>query len=340
MWSPRRPPDNRFPIGWIRGRSSTLGSDRPWFLVLLISLVAIEVVIPFARYPSIIGADWFTYRDGLDRLTAGMPLYDPRMLQGPYDYLAPDFAGLYNMPPWFLPLVVPVAMLPAPLDRLGWVAVIAVALLVAIAWAVPPRHRALTTALVLVSTPLWMTLAWGNAEALVILGLVIWVIGVRRDTNWLLVVGLLLVSVKVVTAIPLAIYMLHISKVRSLLMAAGIAVAITLALSLWTGRNVLADFVVAFGNIEPTADTNIAPSRFLLAFAPGIDAVVVVRIAAIVALVLLATAPMTLFDVAWMLLIVIALPVNVYSFWLLLPAIAALAAYRYGMPMAITERQT
>ncbi len=314
----------------IRNRVPSPRSDRPWVALLLIGLVVNELLIPYARYPSTIGADWTTYRDGFDRLVHGLPLYDPSLLAGPYDYLAPAVQGMFNMPPWFLPLVVHAAVLPGLAGAVVWWLTIVVAAALAIVLAVPRRHRLLTIALLLASTPLWMIVAWGNAEALVLLGLVVWVIGIRKDRPGLLVIGVFLASIKVVPAIPLAIYMVRTGRIRPLLVAAGAAVAIVLLLSLTTGRSVLSDFVVAFQNIEQVADTNIAPSLFLRSLLPGIDAVVVTRALVAVMLGLFLLVPITLFDVVWMELLVCAFPVNLFSFWLLAPVVVGLAAYRFA----------
>ncbi len=188
---------------------------------------------------------------------------------------------MFNMPPWFLPLVVPAAALPAILGATVWWLTIVIAMTLAVVLAVPSRHRLLTIALLVTSTPLWMVVAWANAEALVVLGLVVWVIGVRQNRSSLLAVGVFLASIKIVPAVPLAIYMVRTGRTRPLIAATAAAVGVVLGLCLITGSNVLSDFLVAFQNIEQVIATNVAPSVLLQRLVPGVDTVLITRLVAV-----------------------------------------------------------
>ena len=297
-------------------------------IVGICSFLAVLVAIPFARYPSYVGVDWSTYRRGLADLLNGSPLYRPELALGPYDYLSPVFANAFNMPPWFVPATLPVVLLPDSVERPIWLLLVAAMLVMAFALVLPRRDRVLWAGLAACASFVWMTLAWGNASALVALGIAIWAAGWRLGSPRMRVVGLLLASVKIVPAVPLAIYELQMRQWRAVAWSAALVGATVAVLTVATGANVLFDFAVAFANIRQVTDTNLAPSSLLSSVVPGVDASLLVRLAAVVTLAGLAAKPASLYRVAAMELVVCALVQNVFSFWLLHPLVAALAAVR------------
>jgi hypothetical protein len=206
-----------------------------------------------------------------------------------------------------------------------WVAVIALALTVAVFLTAPRRDRAIFVALIAVWTATWTAIAWGNATALVVLGIAIWTIGLRRESTVLLTTGILLASIKIVPAIPLALYLLRSRRVAPVAWAAGAIEVTTFVVAGLDRTNVVADFIRAFDNIRQTTDVNIAPSALIKAVAPSADAVLPLRVGAVVAIAALSALRPSIAIVGWMELIVLALPLNVYSFWLLHPVIVGLA---------------
>jgi hypothetical protein len=309
----------------------------PIEIAIVLVVVAIWSIV-VARYPSVIGADWIAYRDGVDRLVDGRPVYEPMLMLGPYDYVTPAFGDFFNMPPWFLAIAGPASMLSAPLDRLVWAATVAASLGIAFAITVPRRYRSTLLPVLLVFTPVWMTLAWGNATAIVVLGVALWVAGVRRGSTSLLVFGIVLASLKLVPAIPLALYLLRAGRLRPVVLAAALIGGLTIAFSLAAGQNLVHDFAVMFANIRQTPDTNLAPSVYLARLLPDLDAVLIVRVVAITLIALLAFRRPSLAVVAGMELLVLALPLNVSSFWILHPMVVAFAWLGAGAGLEPPDR--
>jgi hypothetical protein len=302
-------------------------TDRaPIFLIVGIGLALALATIPFARYPSTVGADWYQYRDGIDRLMDGRPLYDPGLMLAPYNYLDPAYGGTFNMPPWFVPLTIPAAVLPRPFDRLFWMALIAAAVIAAVGLCLPRERRILVLGVLAVQTPLWVLLTWGNASAFVVLGIALWIIGSRINSTALLAAGLILSSIKLVPAIPLALALLRRRQVRPVVVAALGVIAITAVVAVVAGSNVLRDFYVVFGNIEQTHDANLAPSSVLAAVLPEPVATLLVRLLATALLAFLSLRPPSLLLIAAMEIVVMAYPLNVYSFWILHAGVLVLAA--------------
>lgn len=168
-------------------------------LTVLLALVGI-VLVPFASYPSPLGSDWAWYRNGIDRLAGGQPIYDQSWLLGPFNYVGPGNVFQFNQAPWLLPIVAPFVLLPEPAAMVGWLVFMDAAVLLALALVIP--NRAPVVALVLLQPAVLMSLAWGNIEALVILGVALWIHGQRRELVRLEVIGIVLASLKVVPAIP------------------------------------------------------------------------------------------------------------------------------------------
>jgi hypothetical protein len=185
--------------------------------------------------------------------------------------------------------------------------------------ALPGRHRILSTGLLLASTPVLMLLVWGNIGSIALLGVGIWFVGWRRGSDRLMGAGLLLASVKVLPAIPVALVMLREGRWRPVAAVAALAIGVTAALSAATGRNVLADFALTIGNIRQVGALNLAPSSYL-------GHPTEIRIAAVAAIGLLALMRPRPWTIAAMLLATCALITNLYSDWLLLPVLVLLGS--------------
>jgi hypothetical protein len=313
--------------------TSDSARNRVGALAFLAGLVA----VPFARYPSIAGADWDTYRNGIAAVLDGRGLYRPDLALGSYDYLSAEFANAYNMPPWFAPVALPILAMPDVLERPAWILVTGLILVAAFALVMPLGDRVIWVALAASMSFAWMALTWGNASALVALGIAIWMAGLRRHAPWMEVAGIVVASIKIVPAIPLVVYHLQTRNVRPLLLAAAVLAGISGILMVWTGTNVVLEFAIAFSNIRQVSETNLAPASLLAPALPGLDLVFIVRILSLAALVWLAAQPPSLYRVAAMELVVCGLVSNVYAFWLLHPVIAALGAVRADEESIVEE---
>jgi hypothetical protein len=167
-----------------------------------VALVMLYVapLLAFVTWPPRIGDDWLWYRDGIDRLAAGLALFEPDWLIGPFNYLDPSEYYKWNQMPWLLPLVAPFALLPEPVDRIAWTVAMAAILATAIFWVVPNRIHAVA---LLVWPPSLMTIAYGNTESLVVMGVAAWLVGSRRNSELYEAAGIVLASFKIFPAIPL-----------------------------------------------------------------------------------------------------------------------------------------
>ena len=283
----------------------------------LMVALAYLVQFPFFSLPLELGSDWWWYRDGIDNLAAGGPLYDSNLLVGPYTFVDPAHVYSYNVAPWVVAIVAPFVAL-GDFGREVWFVAMAVATGLAILLCVPSRHRLVAAVILLLSPAVLMLLAWGNLGSLVVLGVAIWLVGWRRDSNKLMTVGLILASVKILPAVPLAVVMLRERRFTSVAIAAVVTGGITVALSLATGRNVLADNAVALTNIGQLPMYNLAPSAFL-------GHPTEIRIGAVVALVALAVPRPTYWTILAMELVVCAFVTNLYLDWAIAPVLIALA---------------
>lgn len=254
-----------FPVRWAVVRTVVATAAILCLIALLTGMVA--------NYPVGLGSDWSWYRNGIDRLADGAPLYDPRMRGGPFDYVAPELFGQYNQAPWLLPLVAPLVALAEPAARVAWTGLIAVALTTAFAvlW---PRDLSrastlLLAALLIASPPILMNLAWANLHGLVILGVALWIFGRRRSSDVLMAAGLYLASLKVAPAVPLVLMALRERRLRPVVWA-GLAIGMaTLGVSVLNGPDTLAEFLVIPGNTNILEDsTNLSPVVGLEAVLP------------------------------------------------------------------------
>jgi hypothetical protein len=276
----------------------------------------IVALMPLVGLPRALGDDWWWYRAGVDNLVAGRPLYDLRLLTGPYDYTADVNRNSFNMPPYILPAIAPFAAL-GGLGLWVWVAALDVAMVGSVMLVSPRRHRALVVALVLCSPPAVARLVWGNIGNAVLLGISLWLIGRERRSSVAMTIGLMLASVKVLPAIPLAIVMFRERAWRPLIAAATILGGVTIGLSLATGRNLISDFILTIANIVQIAPFNLAPSAFL-----GHSAEI--RALSLIALGLLALRRPTVLTIAAMEIATFGLVTNLYSDWLLIPVLIVL----------------
>jgi hypothetical protein len=97
--------------------------------------------------------------------------------------------------------------------------------------------------------------------------------------------------------------------------------AVTLTLTLATGRNVLADFALTILNIQQVEGANLAPSFY-------VGHTTEIRAASIAVVALLALRQPSLVNLAVMELAVCGLVTNLYSDWLVAPAMILIFAIR------------
>ena len=239
----------------------------------------------------------------------------------PLNYTAPSNFFGFNQAPWLLPITAPFAMLP----RTGC----------AHGMAGGDGHRSRDgplpflprrpwVVLLFMSAPVWMSLVWGNVEALVALGLAAWLVGRQRASGTLMTVGILLTSLKVAPAIPLVILTARSGRWRPIVAAIGLLAAWTFTLTVVSGTNVMADFVQVTANIEPVTSRLDLATAIYLGATPA--AYLAVRIGALAACLLMAG--MVTSDLAalvGMQTVCCLLATNVYADWLLIPLLAGLA---------------
>ena len=296
-------------------------SARPVQLAVLIALAALAL-IPFASYPQSVGVDWLWYRNGIDRLVAGQPIYDPAWLLGPFNYVAPANYFQFNQAPWLLPIVGPFTLLPEPVATYAWLAFMDAALLLALALVLPRWPPLL--AVVLLAPPVLMSLVWGNVEALVAVGVAFWIVGRRRDSTGLETAGIVLASIKVVPAIPLLLLAIRSRRWKAAAASIAIAGGVSVVVSLMGGQNILEQFIRITANIEPVVDRlNISPAAWLGASS---TAYLAVRVLAVLAMVLIFVRVRSeLAALATLELACCFLATNLYVDWLVTPGIALLA---------------
>jgi hypothetical protein len=285
-----------------------------------LGLAVIFALMPSSAWPVKPGIDWHWYASGIANLVGGRPLYDTRLLAGPYDFWTPENAYAYNMAPWVVPLIAPFAAL-GDLSRWAWLVAMDLAIAVALLLVLPTRRRLLILALFLVSTPILMLFVWGNIGALVVLGVALWLVGRERGSERLMAVGLVLASVKVLPAVPLVLLMLRERRWRPVIAAAVVTGGVTLALTVATGRSVLADFALTILNIKPVEGANLAPSFY-------VGHMTEIRAASIAAVGLLALRRPSLLTLAFMELAICGLVTNLYGDWLVAPAMILVFAIR------------
>ena len=297
--------------------------------IAVVTAIGAVLAAQVGSAPGTLGEDWLWYRDGIERLAAGLPLYRPDWLVGPFNYTAPSNFFGFNQAPWLLPIAAPFAMLPEPAARLAWLVAMDIAAAIALLPFLPRRPWVV---LLFMSAPVWMSLVWGNVEALVALGLAAWLVGRQRASGTLMTVGILLTSLKVAPAIPLVLLTARSGRWRPIVAAIGLLAAWTLTLAVISGTNVMADFVHVTANIEPvTSRLNLAPATYLGATPAAYAAV---RIGALAACLLMAgLVTSDLAALVGMQTVCCLLATNVYADWLFIPLLAGLAwrAEREGM---------
>jgi len=285
------------------------------------------VLVRFAGLPIQAGDDFLWYRTGVDRLVAGLPPYDPRLLVGSYSFVAPENFYVYNMAPWLIPVVAPFTLLPPDPGRWAWLIAMDVCIAAAILLVLPERHRLLIAILLILSTPVLMSLVWGNLTGLVMLGIALWLRGRERGNEPLMALGLVLASLKLLPAVPLALAMLREGRWRAVAASAAVVGVVVGFLSLVTGRNLLVDFAQTISNIRLEPSMSIAPAAFL-----GPAALLPVRIVCGLAILVVALRSSSLLAVAAMELLVCGLVTNLYVDWLLAPALVFIFALRSRDP--------
>lgn len=303
-------------------------------LMAMIALVLAMNLMALAGDPTAaFGSDWYWYVDGPDRLFAGLPLFDPRLLAGPYMQLDPEFVFTWNQAP---SLVAPIALIevvvPDQLEVAFWSGLMlaSIAAAFAVVWPSGLSRRAtvMLALLLAVLPPLLWGFWWANASCVVALGTGLVIAGERRGSDRLIVAGLLLAGVaKILPAVPLVIWLLARRRpVRPIVIATAIGGALLLPVLVVTGPAVLGEFLVITQNaVIAGSGSNVAPMVYL-SFVFGKNG------AALISYV--AAAPVALYalrrrsDLAMLFWLTIAcdlLVQNLWIHWLITPLVIAVA---------------
>lgn len=210
-----------------------------------------------------LNVDWQWYRDGMERIIAGDPLYDPRLLSGSYNQLLPELEFTWNQAPSALVVVAPFYLLPE-IIRSSVFFLFSTTCAIAAVTLVWPRAWSTRTQilLVIVLLPLlWAVIYWGNLITLAALGVAIAWTGYRRDADRLIVLGLVCAGlVKIFPAVVIGLWLLTRFRVRPVIIAAAIGAVSMLPAVLYGGPSVVVDFLASQANaLTPIATTNIAP---------------------------------------------------------------------------------
>jgi hypothetical protein len=297
-----------------------------------VASLLILFIVAFAGWPIQIGDDWLWYRNGIDRLAAGQPLYKAEWLAGPYNYVSDENFYQFNQVPWLLPIVAPVSILPDPIDRFTWLAAMDAALTVA--FALSFGNRAGRRWPVLLTLVLWaptlMCIVWGNIENLVVLGVALWFLGQRRGSRGMETAGMVLASLKVVPAIPLILLSLKSRRIAPVVAAGTIVALMTVPAVLLRGLDVIPSFLMATVNIAPLdIPQNLSPAIWM-----GIP-LSLVRSGALLAMITAILIRRDWLATALAELTTCGLVTNLYADWLLpcvLPAIARSRETESGPP--------
>lgn len=309
----------------------------PGLVVLaLIGLVIVINLLRLAGDPSApFGSDWRWYRDGADRLLSAAPLYDPRLLIGPYDQTQPGLEYTFNQAPTLAPVVTAFALaVPDALTTAAWSTLMAACLALAfiLVW---PRGASRTAFLVLgsmllVSPAIMFGLWWANASCAVALGTALVIFGERRQRRSLVTAGLLLAGVaKILPAVPLALWLLVRRRGwRPVATAGAVGLALLGAVTAIEGPGVIGDFLVATGNALPVQGNlaNVAPAALL---APIIGGTAASSLCFAVATGLAGLSMHRSVPEGWSLLglltaVCLVVP-NLWVHWLIAPMVAAVA---------------
>jgi hypothetical protein len=280
-------------------------------------MLYVAPLLAFVTWPPRIGDDWLWYRDGVDRLAAGLPLFEPDWLIGPFNYLDPSEYHKWNQTPSLLPLVAPFAVLPEPIDRFAWTVAMAAVLATAVFWVVPNRLHAMA---LLVWPPSLMTIAYGNTESLVVLGVAAWLMGSRRNSELYEAAGIVLASFKIFPAVPLVLLSLRNGHLRSLAYAAAALLALNAPAMLAGGIDVIRQFfVISLHMTQVLVIHNLSPAMWLQL------PIEVVRAIAGIAVVGALAIKRDWLAMGIGQLAAVAIPLNTYVPWLIPPALAVLA---------------
>jgi hypothetical protein len=271
--------------------------------------------------PLHLGSDWDWYRDGPSRLSAGLALYDPSMLAGPFDYLAGP--KVWNQAPWALAVVAPFAALADAIQVPAWLLFTDAALLVGLALAWPRSTTlvfVLTATVVALSAPFLMGMTWGNLQPVATLGIGLLMFGYRRRSDAVMGLGIAVAATKLIPALPLIVFVLFRARRWRPILLAGVLVGMATIPVVILRPTALADFALVALNMEPLNTLyNVSPALWV----PG--GIWVVRIAA---LVLGALAIRFVRDdealLAMLLALACLLVQNLYGDWFLMPLIGLL----------------
>lgn len=198
-----------------------MSRSRAWLALGALLFAAALLVFAFSTLPvenSALAIDW------------------KQIWAGTHNFSANYTTTELRTPPWALPALWPLTLL--PLD-LGWAAM-ALVTLAALTFSVPRTRRwALGVLLLCSSYPALRQLADGNLEALVIAGVLLLLAASRRHNPWLLAAGLLLATAKIqATWLFLLVLGLHTVRTwprRQLVAAVAITSAAALPLLGWKG---------------------------------------------------------------------------------------------------------
>ena len=285
------------PLATGRAQRLALAADRlGWVAValggLLLGFVTISTIVGFAPVGRAF-ADWLTYVHAVERMAAGLPIYAPEQLAGPYVLVNVTLFG-YAYPPSSVPLFIPFASYPVGL--VAWLTLNAGLLItgvVAILQRERGRVRPLELAVALLALAFFPGFADGVAFGNASVGLAgflawAWVIGRGHAPG-----GALAGLGATIKLVPGAL--VFWSTPRTLLRVVAIAAAVAGVSFLVTfplvGLASWADYVKALSLSEPACGTDvpisiacllkpigIGPAKLagiVLALAAGIGAVVV-----------------------------------------------------------------
>lgn len=286
-----------------------------------------------------LNVDWTWYRDGMERVLAGLPLYDQRLLDGPFHHLSPEFEFTWEQAPSALVVIAPFYVLPE-LVRSSVFFVFSTACAFAAVWLVWPRDwsvRAQLLLSLLLAPALWAFVYPGNLITLTALGVALVVVGERRKSTSLLIAGLLCAGViKILPAVVLGAWLLSRGRIKAVLLAFGLGILTLLPAVLYQGPQVLLDFMTVRGNILTLISNRVFTPR-VLAYHLGFDLPqFVVSLAGVVLLVLALWPKRSLVTAILILqLAAFCFVTNLWAHWLFLLLIAGLAWASVNSPQAM-----
>ena len=168
------------------------------------------------------------------------------------------FAILVLLPPWALPLVLPLALVPARLGQLLWLIGHTLLIVAAADWlwrryGGAAAQRPIAWLVALLFAPTWMVLACGQITPLVLAGLCLMLLALDHDRPACAGLALVLASIK-----PHLVYLLWLALAVELLrgrgwawrmLAGGVAgVAALLLVALWYNPHLLSEYARSFSD--------------------------------------------------------------------------------------------